>query len=118
MKQPTLTISIIFMFLIFFILSCSKSTDVSPASTISDISPRSGQPGTTVTITGTGFGTTLAENTVSFNGVMAQVTSATSTLLTVTVPSGATGGNISVAVNGKTTIGPAFAFYNFYAFGV
>jgi len=41
--------NVIFLILsILFIWSCGKNTDVSPASTISDISPKSGQPGTTV----------------------------------------------------------------------
>jgi hypothetical protein len=60
--------------------------------------------GTTVTITGTDFSTTAANNTVTFNGVAATVTAATSTQLTVTVPTDATTGAITVAVNTSSTI--------------
>jgi YD repeat-containing protein len=58
--------------------------------------PGTGPIGTTVTISGTGFSTTPASNTVTFNGTSATVSSATTTQLVVTVPSGATTGLISV----------------------
>lgn len=60
---------------------------------ITSISPPSGPAGTTsVTITGTGFGSSQGTSTVSFNGVLATVTNWRSdgTSITVTVPSGAT----------------------------
>lgn len=66
--------------------------------TISAFSPTSGGVGSTVTITGTNFNTNPLLNVVSFNGVKATVTSATSTQLTVIVPSGATSGAITVTV--------------------
>jgi hypothetical protein len=55
--------------------------------TISSISPKIGVPGTAVRITGTGFSTTPANNTVTFGQVKATVTSATATVLTATAPS-------------------------------
>jgi YD repeat-containing protein len=58
--------------------------------------PAAGPVGTTVTISGTGFSTTPPSNTVTFNGTSATVSSATTTQLVVTVPSGATTGLISV----------------------
>jgi YD repeat-containing protein len=58
--------------------------------------PSSGSVGTTVTISGTGFSATPASNTVTFNGTTATVSSASTTQLVVTVPSGATTGTISV----------------------
>ena len=75
--------------------------------TISSISPTSGLVGATVMITGTGFSTTAAENTVTFlgeagdvdNAVVMTVSAATATELTVTVPSSAVTGKIQVAVN-------------------
>jgi len=70
--------------------------------TISSFNPSSGLVGSTVIITGTNFSTVPANNTVRFNGVAATVTNATSTSLTVTVPSGATSGLISVVVAGLT----------------
>ena len=69
---------------------------------ISAFSPRSGGPGTVVTITGTGFdGKVPSNNLVMFNGVPGVVTSATETTLVATVPEGASFGTISVTVNGK-----------------
>lgn len=70
--------------------------------TISSFSPAYGPIGTTVTITGTNFSTTATSNIVYFGAVKATVTSATSTSLTVTVPTGATYQPITVTVNGLT----------------
>jgi len=79
---------------------------VSAAPVITTFSPKIGPTGaagsTTVTITGTNFSTTAANNTVYFGGVKATVTAATSTQLTVTAPSGATWQPISVTVGGLT----------------
>ena len=73
---------------------------------INSFSPISGKAGTSVTISGGYFSTIMAENTVKFNGVTATVTAATSSSLTVTVPSGATTGQISV-----TTVGGTYAYW-------
>ncbi len=78
------------------------ATNGGPA--ISAVSPLSGPAGTAVTITGTGFDTTAANDTVSFNGVPATVNSATSTSLGVTVPAGAPTGPVSVTVAGSTAV--------------
>src|SRR5690242_2136064 len=59
------------------------------AITISSFSPTSGNVGTSVTINGTGYSTTLTNNTVKFNGTVATVTSATTIKIIATVPSGA-----------------------------
>lgn len=66
--------------------------------TITNFSPASGAVGTAVTITGSDFGQTPAENTVFFGATKATVTSASLTSLTVTVPVGATYERISVLV--------------------
>lgn len=73
-----------------------------PAPTITSFSPASGAVGATVTITGSNFSTTAANNAVSFNGTAATVGSATATSLAVTVPNGATSGTISVTTAGGT----------------
>lgn len=57
---------------------------------ISSFAPTSGAIGTTVTITGTNFNTTSANNIVYFGATKATVNAATATTLTVVVPSGAT----------------------------
>ena len=75
---------------------------VIPPPTITSFSPQSGAVGTAVTITGTNFSTTANENTVTFHdGILATVTDATATTLTVTVPTGAETGKIAVAINGQ-----------------
>ena len=72
------------------------------------ISPSHGHSATIMTITGTSFSTTAADNTVTFLGaegaadnVVATVSAATTTSLTVTVPVGAMTGKIQVAVSGE-----------------
>ena len=74
----------------------------SGAPTIVSFTPTSGPVGTLVTITGTNFSSTAANDTVKVNGTTATVTSASSTSLTITVPSGASTGRITVTVAGKT----------------
>ncbi|MFG6935576.1 beta strand repeat-containing protein [Burkholderia pseudomallei] len=64
--------------------------------------PTQGDAGTSVTIDGQGFSSTLANNRVSFNGVVANVLSASATQLVATVPFGATNGPISVTVGNQT----------------
>ncbi len=57
--------------------------------TISSFTPISGPIGTSVTINGTGFNVTPANNIVFFGATMGTVTAATATTLTVTVNAGA-----------------------------
>jgi uncharacterized protein (TIGR02145 family) len=63
---------------------------------ITSFSPAKGAVGTTVTITGTNLNPQVNYNVVFFGATRATVNSASSTSLTVTVPSGATYRNISV----------------------
>jgi YD repeat-containing protein len=65
---------------------------------ISEFTPNSGPPGSTVTIYGSGFSTTIANDKVKFNNVAATVTSASKTKIVATVPATATTGSISVNV--------------------
>ena len=70
---------------------------------VSSFTPSEGVVGTSVTITGDNFSATPSENEVRFGGVMAaEPTSASTTSLTILVPSGARTGRISVAVGGQT----------------
>jgi YD repeat-containing protein len=66
---------------------------------IISFTPQSGTVGTTVTINGTAFSSTVSQNTVQFNGTTASIVSASATSLVVTVPAGATTGPISVATS-------------------
>jgi hypothetical protein len=72
----------------------------SPA--ITNFTPSSGQAGDNVTITGTNFSPTPADNAVSFHGTAAVVTSCTSTQIVTAVPTGAATGPITVSVGSKS----------------
>ena len=74
---------------------------------IIEFAPKSGPVGTAVSIFGTGFSTTPTQNTVTFNGAAAVVTSATATEISTTVPSGAITGPISVTVGASTATSDA-----------
>ena len=76
--------------------------------TISAVSPNSGAVGAAVTITGTNFGTTQGSSTVTFNGTAAAATNWSSTSVAVTVPAGATTGNVVVTVGGRASNGVSF----------
>jgi hypothetical protein len=56
------------------------------APVITSITPRKSAPGTSVTITGTGFGATAGDNLVYFGGVKGTVESASATQVVVKVP--------------------------------
>lgn len=77
---------------------------------ISGFSPNSGGPGTSVTISGAHFDTTPSANTVLFNGIQAVVNSGDANQLVVTVPVGATTGQISVTCSDNQTTLSAGAF--------
>lgn len=79
--------------ILFFLTRISANAQVP---TISTFSPLSGPIGTVVTISGTNFSNTLSNNIVFFGATKASILTASSTSLTVTVPSGSTYKNISV----------------------
>ncbi len=88
---------------------------------IFSFTPASGPVGSPVTITGTGFSATAADNTVKFNGVSAVVSASTTTSISTSVPAGATTGPISVLVSGQTaTSATNFTVYSggAIAFGI
>ena len=71
--------------------------------TISSVSPSSGSPGTSVTITGTGF---TGASSVTFNGTASTYTVNSDTQITATVPSGATTGPLVVTTPGGSASTP------------
>jgi hypothetical protein len=86
----------------------SPFTIVLPPS-ITSLSQTSGAVGASITITGTNFGTPQGSSTVTFNGIAAAAASAWSTTsITVTVPVGATTGNVIVTVLGTASNGSPF----------
>lgn len=99
-----LTYSVLYITLI---TSCKKSDTGNPtpqpaAPTITSFTPLSGREGTEVIVTGTNFSTNASEIIVRFNGVTAVVTQATTTQLTVIVPTGAATGKITVTKTDQT----------------
>jgi RHS repeat-associated protein len=80
-----------------------------PNPVISGLSPSTGPPGTSVVISGSGFGQTQGSSAVLFNGATAAVTGWSDTQITATVPNSATTGPVSVAVGNITGQGPRFS---------
>lgn len=100
---------------LFIISSCSKSNSAgTPATappTVSSINPTTGPFNTVVTISGSGFSATAAQDSVWFNGVYSRVTSATPTQLTVVVPKKAGTGAVTVKTQGSSPgTGPTFSY--------
>jgi hypothetical protein len=84
--------------------------------TITSFTPLSAKPGDVVTLTGTGFNATPANNIVFFGAAKATVSTASTTSLSVTVPVSATYAPISVlntatvlAANSLANFNPIFA---------
>lgn len=83
------------------VASCKNEDTPAPVLSITSFSPSSAPVGSTVVITGTAFNATPASNTVTFGGVPATVTGASTISLTVVVPAGA-GTPIAVTSGGAT----------------
>jgi len=75
---------------------------------ITSLSPTSGPVGTSVTITGTNFGSTQGTSSVTFNGTKATPTNWSATSIVAPVPSGATTGNVLVTVAGLASNAVSF----------
>src|SRR6267378_3543652 len=89
--------------------TASNGSPFTVAPTITSLSQTSGAVGASIAITGTNFGTTQGASTVTFNGTTATAASAWSpTSITVSVPAGATTGNVVVTVLGTASNGSAF----------
>jgi len=81
----------------------SMATSASPftvgtpdAPIITGVSPTVGTVGTSVSMTGSNFSSQPVNNKVAFNGLLASLSTVTSTSLTTAVPSGATSGHVRV----------------------
>jgi 6-phosphogluconolactonase (cycloisomerase 2 family) len=90
-------------------VSVLRNADLPP--TITSFTPLTAKPGDAVTITGTGFNTTAANNVVFLGATKATVTAASATSLTVTVPTGATYAPITVLNTGASLA--AYSMVNF-----
>jgi hypothetical protein len=94
-----------------------NQTLTTPLPTITSFTPMSAAPGASVTISGTNFSATAANNTVFFGATKATVTSASTTSLAATVPTGATFGPISVQVANLTAFSTQFFLPTFTGTG-
>jgi hypothetical protein len=73
---------------------------------ISSVSPLNGEVGSSVTITGTGFGNTIPDNKIFFGPVQAVVTAASTTSVTAQVPTGSAYRVLSLTANNFTAQSP------------
>ncbi|HYM59277.1 MAG TPA: IPT/TIG domain-containing protein, partial [Thermoanaerobaculia bacterium] len=76
------------------------------APAITSLAPAAAFPGQQVTIAGTSFRTTPADNQVAIGGVAATIVSASATQLVVTVPATAPSGPVTVTTIGGTATSP------------
>lgn len=91
--------------------ACKKNRDeVALPLSISGFLPSSGNPGTVVTIRGTGFGTGIGSNTVSFNGVSATVVSVNDTVLIVQAPEKGSTGPLTITAGNHTATGAVYTY--------
>lgn len=104
MRNNKINATSLLAFLYLVILSsCSISESEETIPTITKFEPQAGDYGALVTISGSNFTSTVESNTVEFNGIEAEVISASPNELVVEVPVGATSGPIMVRSNGEVT---------------
>ncbi len=76
---------------------------------VSSLNATSGKAGDVIVITGQHFGTTVSDFEVKINGLLAEITAATATTLSVKIPAGATTGLVTIARKTKPAVnGPNF----------
>ena len=90
------------------IVAVTPSTQALGSVAIFNLTPSVGSVGTQVTILGQAFDPNPANDVVKFNGTVAVVTSASTSTLKTTVPSGATSGPVTVTVGNSAAQGPQF----------
>src|SRR5215469_8583549 len=87
---------------------CLLISSLAAAQTITSLNPTSAEPGASITITGTNFGT--GQPGITFNGLAASsLSNWTNTSVNVIVPNGATSGNVVLTpYGGSPSNGVAF----------
>ena len=83
---------------------------VSNPPAITSLTPTTGEPGTTITIGGSGFGATQSTSTVAVGGINAPVSSWSDGQIVATVPNIPMNGPVTVTVAGVTAQGPLFIY--------
>lgn len=116
-SRPFRAVYSIALLAVYVLTGCAKSnSDPTPKNTtatpaITSLGASAGPYNTIVTIIGTGFSETAADDHVFFNGKTAAVTAATSTELVATVPLSAGTGKVTISVgNGAAVSGPVFTY--------
>ncbi|MDP5112451.1 MAG: IPT/TIG domain-containing protein, partial [Flavobacteriaceae bacterium] len=97
-------------FLLTIVASLASIALYAQAPTITSFLPTNARAGETITITGTGFDSTISNNIVFFGTVKAPVVSSTSTEIVVTVPNGATHSLLNV-INLTTSLSASSPLY-------
>ena len=90
-------------------LGAALSVGPTPAPSIASLQPAQGTAGTSVLITGNGFGLSQGASTITFNGTAATATSWSDSVISALVPSGATSGSVVVTVGTQISNGVNFA---------
>jgi|ERR1700676_2154297 hypothetical protein len=104
-RLPTVGRNILFL---FFLLLSVGTHIAAGAPSITSLSPTSGAVGASVSIVGSGFGSTQGSSTVKFNGTTATIINWSATRITAKVPTGATTGNVVVHASGVDSNGVNF----------
>ena len=73
------------------------------------ITPSSGPPGTSIRVSGTGFGNSQGSNVLKIGVAIARVNSWSATTISAAVPGTAKTGPVSITVNGVVANGPSFS---------
>lgn len=107
MRKMCFLIRLLVPFLLFGCANNATPPSAPASPFIGEANPSCGVPGETVIITGTGFGDTQNSSQVTFNGVLAVVTSWSNTQISVLVPPTITG-DVIVTVNGVNSNGVRF----------
>ena len=110
MKNKSLLTGLSVLLSGMLLLSACKKDDPEAAVVITGLAPTSGPKTTIVTITGSGFSTSPAENVVTLNDLVCPVSSATGTELKVTIPAKAGSGKLKVVVKGQSAETPLFTY--------
>ncbi len=85
-----------------------SGTGIAGSPSIASLSPNSGAVGTSVTITGSNFGSAQGSSTLTFNGTSATPANWSDTSIVVPVPAGASTGNVVLTVGGVASNGLNF----------
>ncbi len=99
-------------FILSLLLLATCAVGFAQAPRITSFTPTAAKPGDVVTLTGTGFNATAANNVVFFGATRATVTAASATSVTVAVPTGATYAPINLLNTGSVLACASLSNFN------